>query len=538
MSERDLEQDSSYYTDIISPPTTVQQSFDMAQNDSYKVSKPAALDEAPYSNYEVVDGRDSAQDSAYYTDIINPPTTQERFTMPQNDSYRVSKPVTSEEAPVRNYKKVINGRDLAQDSAYYTVSPPTTQEQFTMAQNDSCRVSNPAALEEAPVSNYKIVVIVFIVVLVALIVLTLGLAACCIAFAFEIAELKAGTVFPGQATSLQQSYNTLEGRLQDLNASFAFEIARLKAGTFPLDQAILLQHNINTIEDDLRNLSEIGFQLFNERFKNLTSGLESLGELVTFPASSCADLFPSSPSGYYWVRASNGSAVRVYCNMTLTCGGVTGGWMRVAELDMTNSSHQCPSGLRQRNDSNIRTCVRNTDQPGCSAVQYPTANVQYSRVCGKVIGYQFGLTNAFADSSNDISLGTYADGVSLTHGSPREHIWTFVAAFNEADDLLATCRCMNSEALLPPSFVGTDYFCDTANEQFPFPDPFIFFPNNPLWDGAGCGSTSTCCEFNTPPWFHKKLPESTSDDIEMRLCRNENANDEDVAIEMVEIYVQ
>ena len=28
----------------------------------------------------------------------------------------------------------------------------------------------------------------------------------------------------------------------------------------------------------------------------------------------------------------------------------------MAELDMTNSSQQCPSALRQRNDSNIHTC--------------------------------------------------------------------------------------------------------------------------------------------------------------------------------------
>jgi lipocalin len=52
--------------------------------------------------------------------------------------------------------------------------------------------------------------------------------------------------------------------------------------------------------------------------------------------------------------------VRVYCDMTMSCGGVTGGWMRVAELDMslTNSSSQYPGGLRQRNDSDIHTYVR------------------------------------------------------------------------------------------------------------------------------------------------------------------------------------
>jgi hypothetical protein len=86
------------------------------------------------------------------------------------------------------------------------------------------------------------------------------------------------------------------------------------------------------------------------------------GQIQATPVSSCAalnDLPWSSPSGYYWVRASNGSALRVYCDMTRLCGGVTGGWMRLAELNMTNSSRQCPSGFRQRTDINRRTCVSN-----------------------------------------------------------------------------------------------------------------------------------------------------------------------------------
>ena len=62
--------------------------------------------------------------------------------------------------------------------------------------------------------------------------------------------------------------------------------------------------------------------------------------------------------------------------------------------------------------------------------------------------------------------------------------------------------------------------------------------NDPLWDGAGCGPTSTCCSFNTPPWFYRQLPQPTTDDIEMRACRNEDASHEDIAIEMIEIYIQ
>ena len=92
------------------------------------------------------------------------------------------------------------------------------------------------------------------------------------------------------------------------------------------------------------------------------------GKFQFYPATSCAALPPTFPSGYYWVRASNGSAVSVYCDMTWSCGGVTGGWMRVAKLDMTNGSHWCPSSLMERNDSSIRTCVPNFVSANCSSV--------------------------------------------------------------------------------------------------------------------------------------------------------------------------
>ena len=51
----------------------------------------------------------------------------------------------------------------------------------------------------------------------------------------------------------------------------------------------------------------------------------------------------------YWLQSDNGSAVRVFCDMTLTCKGVGGGWMQVAKLDMTNSSHQCLPGTKIMN---------------------------------------------------------------------------------------------------------------------------------------------------------------------------------------------
>ena len=162
------------------------------------------------------------------------------------------------------------------------------------------------------------------------------------------------------------------------------------------------------------------------RYINKTDQLNT--NLWMIHPASCAALPLSSPSGYYWVRASNGSAVRVYCDMTRSCGGVTGGWTRVAELNMTNSSHQCPSGLRQCNESNMRTCCITSVNGACSSVIFHVHSL-YSKVCGKILGYQLGSTGAFhninVNQYNHTIDDIYVDGVSLSHGHPRQHIWTF-----------------------------------------------------------------------------------------------------------------
>ena len=52
------------------------------------------------------------------------------------------------------------------------------------------------------------------------------------------------------------------------------------------------------------------------------------------PAPSCTAITwdPTNPSGYYWITNTTGLPIRVYCDVTST-----GGWMRVAYLDMTDS---------------------------------------------------------------------------------------------------------------------------------------------------------------------------------------------------------
>ena len=79
-----------------------------------------------------------------------------------------------------------------------------------------------------------------------------------------------------------------------------------------------------------------------------------------------------------------------------------------------------------------------------------------------------------------------------------------------------------------------NYFCDTGSQnRFEYGRLY----SDPLWDGAGCGPHNTCCSLNNPPWFYKQLSQPTTDDIEMRVCRSEGIDNEDIRVEMVDIYL-
>ena len=276
--------------------------------------------------------------------------------------------------------------------------------------------------------------------------------------------------------------------------------------------------------------------------------LLTLGYTPSHPATSCKEILqlaPQSPSGLYWIRGTDNVAKHMYCDMERVCKNVTGPWMRVASINMTDTSSTCPPGLMTLT-SPRRLCAKNTNGPGCSSAVLPVQGVQYSQVCGKVIGYQQGSPDAFSPYINGGQRtidSHYVDGISLTHGtSPRKHIWTFVAALHEYNaHPSSVCPCTNTRNSPPPAvpdFVGHDYFCDTGSENH---YQHILYEADPLWNGAGCGHFNTCCSWNSPPWFLKNISTPTSDDIEMRLCSDSvrgRVNDEDMNFESLEVYVQ
>ena len=287
-----------------------------------------------------------------------------------------------------------------------------------------------------------------------------------------------------------------------------------------------------------------------ERQANIMTQLHLLrvpGSTPSRPAASCKEikeLNPTAPSGYYWLKGTGGSSYHMYCDMSRSCGGITGGWMRVTKINMTNSSHTCPEGLKLLTTPK-RLCAMNIDGGGCSSATFDLHGLRYTHVCGKIIGYQQKTPDAFYHYYNNRGLtidDTYVDGISLTHGrNPRKHIWTFAAAVQEAvsssgNRYICPCTNTNNTVSIPiPPYVGSDYFCDTASEN---DFQFRFYPNDPLWDGQGCGRLNTCCSFNNPPWFMKELPSPTRESIEMRLCANQARTDEDIPFESTELYVQ
>ena len=228
------------------------------------------------------------------------------------------------------------------------------------------------------------------------------------------------------------------------------------------------------------------------------------------------------------------------------CGYGGAGWKRVAFLNMTNTDQTCP-GEWQLVTSPRRTCRRSHNY-ACSLASFYT-EVSYSEVCGRLVGYQYGSTDALWNPINvrttpDNASSTqtlYDGGVLISHGTaPRQHIWSLVSGNSQQtvhDNFGCPCNVgstVNQQDI--PSWLGQDYFCDSATTGTQSQD-YIFYSDNPLWDGVGCDeSITTCCQFNNPPWFCKQLPQPTSDNIELRLCADSPT--EGTPIELVEIYVR
>ena len=333
----------------------------------------------------------------------------------------------------------------------------------------------------------------------------------------------------------------VEKRLSSLNESVKMELSRVNGIISDLSRDLQIHSQQTTSQLDTR-LSSLN-ESMRDNFNSVISGLIRLNQIVfmTYDYVDEHDYHITNE-----LKKMNQSlAEKIMNNARYSCGGTTN-WRRAVHLNMTDpNTNYCPSGWQLTGYSK-KTCGRvGPEGLTCDSVFFPVGGGPYSQVCGRIRAYQYGLPDGFSgfsDRGQTTIDSVYVSGVSVLHGSPRQHIWTFAVGpweNNTVGHQSERCPCDGGVSSIPP-FVGEDYFCESG---YVWPgyrndtDQIRIHSNDPLWDGEGCHSTSTCCSFHDPPYFTKTLNQTTNDDLELRICLRDLLVD-NVAVELVDLYVK
>jgi len=271
--------------------------------------------------------------------------------------------------------------------------------------------------------------------------------------------------------------------------------------------------------------------------------------LESNPGKSCEDIYQINKasrgvSGDYWIQTTTG-VHQVYCDMELECGGHKGGWMKVANISIS-SGDDCPTGWTKITTPtnpvypSINVCRSPNDDAGCYPTLFSVSGVSYHKICGMARGYQKDSTDAFelfTDSQRKAISAPYVDGLSITTGDPQRHVWTYASGYTDTGSTgTSPCPCAAFPGRDPPSFIGNNYYCESGNPETHGTETYT---NDPLWDGEGCdGSNNNCCTSHGMPWFVRQFPVSQEEDIEVRICTDQNYDNEAVLIDRLQLYVQ
>jgi len=242
----------------------------------------------------------------------------------------------------------------------------------------------------------------------------------------------------------------------------------------------------------------------------------------------------------YWIQTSTG-VHQVYCDMELECGGHKGGWMRIADLD-TSRGDDCPTAWKKITTPNSATypskvvCGSPSNKAGCYSTSFTVHGSSYYKICGKARGYQSSTPDAFAALKGIRSInGPYVDGLSITVGKNRKHVWTYAVGLSDDYIYTANCPCnFEVPGAQPPDFVKDHYYCesgDVGEREF---GPY--YTNDTLWDGEDCNND--CCGDVGIPFFLRQFPAATQEAVEVRICHDQSTGDEDIPIDLLQLFVQ
>ena len=108
-----------------------------------------------------------------------------------------------------------------------------------------------------------------------------------------------------------------------------------------------------------------------------------------------SNAYQSQPAAVDMAKQNIGQSVREILSTIANppCGDSS--WTRVAYLNMTDPSQQCPPSWRLYSANGVRACGRPvTTTGGCYSQNYTIQQI-YQKVCGRIIGYQIVSTNVF-----------------------------------------------------------------------------------------------------------------------------------------------
>jgi len=150
------------------------------------------------------------------------------------------------------------------------------------------------------------------------------------------------------------------------------------------------------------------------------------------------------------------------------------------------------------------------------------------------------MLDFFSDFAPSKSIdGPYLDGVSITVGTPRKHVWSYAVGYSKTvnnSEYKVNCPCAKYRGTNPPPFVKEHYYCESGASDRP--DLTTFYGSDPLWDGKGCPAGDNCCSALEAPWFYRHFVEAKDEAVEVRICRDEIYSNEATLMEQVELYIQ
>ncbi|HEU0034265.1 MAG TPA: fibrinogen-like YCDxxxxGGGW domain-containing protein [Kofleriaceae bacterium] len=243
-------------------------------------------------------------------------------------------------------------------------------------------------------------------------------------------------------------------------------------------------------------------------------------------AASCKDHLAAghSESGVYLV---GDPAVPTRCEMTI--GG--GGW--TAALDFDALRDPCPAGWQPVAAAGPGCTVVDGAQISGVSIAPPLAS--YREVMTTLLAFQRGTADGY-EGQGSID-DAYLDGLSITVGTPRQHVASYAVGYDEATgcNMMGACTCPCLGGIAAPAFAPeAARRCEAGALSVSIDGTVVFA--DPLFDGVEL--PAACAGEGRAEPIQTLLGGATSDPIEARLMRNEIVQAEGLVLSRLELWVR